>query len=153
MAAYFVDTSALVKLYVREPGTAEMLQIVGSEETHALALASVTPLELRSAVRRRERAGDLSSEVASQILERFTAQFETRFERVPVNEPLVEQALGLVDRHGLRAYDAVQLAACLQWKSSGMAGDPIFACADGALLAAARAEGVATLNPAESAKK
>jgi predicted nucleic acid-binding protein len=153
MAAYFLDTSALVKLYVRETGTDALMELVDSEETHAIAVASVTPVELRSAVRRRERAGDIAAEDASRIVERFALQLETRFERVPVNEPLVEQALALVDRHALRAYDALQLAACVQWKSSGGADDPVFTSADGALLAAARAEGISTFDPADPAKK
>lgn len=153
MGAYFLDTSALVKLYVREPGTDEMLELINFDDTHTLAVVSVTPVELRSAVRRRERDGDIATEDAAQVVERFTRQLETRFERVAVNEPLVEQALRLVDRHKLRAYDAMQLAACLQWRSGAGGDDVIFACADGALLSAAQAEGVATLDPANAAKK
>ncbi len=147
MPAYFLDTSALVKLYVREPGSDRMIGLAKADDTDALAVLSLTPVEFRSALRRRERVGDVASADVSRILERFSLHFETRFERVPVNEPLVEAALGLIDRHALRAYDALQLAGCLVWKSSRALGEVSFACADDALVTAANAEGLPSLNP------
>ncbi|MBI4477335.1 MAG: hypothetical protein HY654_09195 [Acidobacteria bacterium] len=38
--------------------------------------------------------------------------------RVPVTEALVERAEALAWEHGLRGYDAVQLASALTWQES-----------------------------------
>lgn len=151
MSSFFLDTSALVKLYVREPGSEAMIALVTSDEGHALAILSITGLELRSALRRRERAGDVSSEDAERVIERSTSDFERRYERVRVNDRLIERASSLVDRHSLRAYDALQLAGCLEWKGSGRA-DAAFVCSDSRLLEAAVAESLATLDPAKQKK-
>jgi uncharacterized protein len=152
VSSYFLDTSALVKLYVREPGSEAMVELATADEGHALALLSVTSIEFRSALRRRERSGDVSAEDATHVLERFATHVENRFERISVSDPLVDRALALVDRHALRAYDAMQLAGCLQWKSSGILDDAVFVCSDKALLAAAVAEGVKTFDPTAGKK-
>jgi predicted nucleic acid-binding protein len=66
-----------------------------------------------------------------------------------LNDTVIEHALRLVDRYPLRAYDAVQLAGCVVLGASG--GDqPIFVCADQALIQAAESEGIPSLNPAPS---
>ena len=48
-------------------------------------------------------------------------------------------------RHGLRGYDAVQLAAALAWReaASDAEGEIVFACFDNDLRRAAVAEGLA----------
>lgn len=85
------------------------------------------------------------------MVERFTRHFESRYERVCVTDPLVETASALVDRHALRAYDALQPGGCLDWKRTGVT-DPVFVCSDKSLLAAAIAEGLATLDPTGNKK-
>ena len=58
----------------------------------------------------------------------------------------MEEAARLIDRHPLRAYDALQLAGCLVVRD-GMAGPVTFVCADVRLCEAAGHEGLAALNP------
>jgi predicted nucleic acid-binding protein len=152
VASYFIDTSALAKLYVKEPGSERMLDLVRSEEAPAIAILSVTQVELRSAVRKRQRAGDLTVDETEKIVERFNQHAQNLYERVSLNDPLIEAALSLVDRHALRAYDALQLAGCLEWKRLGAVA-PSFVCSDKALLLAARTEGLATLDPTAGDKK
>jgi predicted nucleic acid-binding protein len=69
------------------------------------------------------------------------------FLRQSLGEAIIETACGLIDRHPLRAYDAVQLAGCLILKATIPAEQPTFVCADVQLLEAAEAEGLAILNP------
>jgi hypothetical protein len=52
-----------------------------------------------------------------------------------------------VDRHGLFALDAVQLAGYLALRTSSGANTPIFVSADRQLLEAAEAESVPVLDP------
>ena len=146
MALYYLETSALVKLYVRESGTDTLLRLASSEAGHRLVILAFAVVEFRSAIRRRERANDLGGSAARQLIQRLDAHTETRFLTQPLNDTVIEHALRLVDRYPLRAYDAVQLAGCVVLGASG--GDqPIFVCADEALIAAAESEGIPSLSP------
>jgi hypothetical protein len=146
LALYYLDTSALVKLYVREPGTDRLLQLVSNPADNRLAVLAITPVEARSAVRRRERAGDIDPKTASQILERLQRHLESRFIRQALNEIVLDGALEMIDRYALRAYDAVQLAGCLALKTADT-DSPTFVCSDQHLLHAARSELFAVLDP------
>ena len=71
MAFYYLETSALVKLYVREPGTDRLLALAARSAENRLAILALAQIEFRSAVRRRERTGEIPSPIASQLLETF----------------------------------------------------------------------------------
>ncbi|MBI2679838.1 MAG: type II toxin-antitoxin system VapC family toxin [Candidatus Solibacter usitatus] len=148
MALYFLETSALVKLYVREPGTDKLLRLAGREASHRLAVLPLARVEFHSAIRRRERSEDIDGGNARRLLSRFEQHLESKFVRVTLNDAVMEMACTLLDRHPLRAYDAVQLAGCLALKSMSGSDEPVFTCADRQLLAAAEAEGLAGLDPA-----
>jgi predicted nucleic acid-binding protein len=60
----------------------------------------------------------------------------------------VDTALSLIDRYPLRAYDALQLAGCLCLRAAAGSDDPIFVCADQALLVSAQSEGLSVIDPA-----
>jgi hypothetical protein len=67
-----------------------------------------------------------------------------------LSDVLIGEAKLLLERHPLRAYDAVQLASALHARNRLLAAGasaPIFLSADTQLLAAARAEGLATDDP------
>jgi len=146
VALYFLDTSALAKLYVREEGTDSILALTKAEHGNEFALLSIATLEFRSAVRRRQRAGDIDEPTASEILTLFGSHREERFIVQPLTEAVIDGAARLIDRHFLRAYDAVQLSGCLTFASNRSAC--IFTCSDEVLLQAARSEGLLTFDPA-----
>jgi uncharacterized protein len=147
LAIYYLETSALVKLYVREPGTQSMLRLASTLNGNRFAVLTLSQVEVRSAVRRRERAGDVDSKLAALLLDRFQLHMETRFLRQGITDSLMDSASLMVDRYLLRAYDAMQLAGCLALKII-MAGESVtFVCSDQELLEAARSERLATLDP------
>ena len=146
MAFYYLETSPIVKLYVREPGTDRLLRLVDFTEPHQFALLSIAQLELRSALRRRERAGDLDGRVAAEVLERFDLHLGTIFVRQGVSDAVLDLACTVIDRYLLRGYDALQLAGCLALKRAAPL-TPVFVCADQQLLQAAEAEGLVWLDP------
>lgn len=136
MIAYF-DTSALVPLVVDERATAQCRE-------HWLAadrLVSVvlTELEARAALAQASRAGRLTPadlRVAALAIDGLLAQVDV----VAVDADLVRLAGDLAERHALRGYDAVHLAA-----ASALADDDVVVVAgDRALVAAAAASGLAT---------
>jgi predicted nucleic acid-binding protein len=147
LALYYLDTSALVKLYVREPGTDSLLQLTKPEFNHRFALLAIAPVEFRSAIRRRQRAGDIEKAVAVEIIDRFTQHIETKFIQQAMSEAVLDTASRLIDRYPLRAYDAVQLAGCLVLKAMSGKEDPIFVCSDRPLLEVAGSERLPLLDP------
>lgn len=147
MALYYLETSALVKLYVLEPGTDRLLQIAGNLSDNRLAVLALSPVEARSAIRRRERAGDIDHRTAALIIDRLQRHLESIFVRQALNDAVLDGAVEMIDRYALRAYDAVQLAGCLALKASGGTELPTFVCADQQLLEAARSELLSVLDP------
>jgi predicted nucleic acid-binding protein len=148
LGLYYFDTSAIVKLYIREPGTERILRLASRQADNRMAILSLTAVEFRSAIRKRERSGDIDHAEAARTIAKFEHHLEARFLRQTLNESVLDTALGLIDRHPLRAYDALQLAGCLTLKTTSGGGDPIFVCADQTLLAAAQSEGLSIIDPA-----
>jgi predicted nucleic acid-binding protein len=148
LALYYLETSALAKLYVREAGTDRLLALLSPARGDRLAILSLSKAELWSAVRRRERDGEIASSIATRLLEAFQLHMEARFLVQPVSDYLVDLACSLVDRYGLRAFDALQLAGFLKLATSSGPDAPVFVCSDRKLLEAAGREGLQTLDPA-----
>jgi uncharacterized protein len=148
VALLYLDTSALVKLYVRESGTEHMLALAHPDAQNQLAILSLARLEFRAAVRRRAKLGDLEPLMADSLLVNFSQHLASVFQVQPVNDLVVEEAAGVIDRHSIRAYDAIQLAGCLALNATvGKEIEVRFVCADHQLLEAAHAEGVSTIEP------
>lgn len=114
MLAYYFDSSALVKRYVAEIGTAWVTDLMDPAAGNLLHVARLTAVEVVSAFARRLRSGSLSAAHAAAAMTLFRADFRARFHIVGIRTALVNQAMRLAERHFLRAYDAVQLAAALQ---------------------------------------
>lgn len=144
---YYLETSALVKLYVREPGTDRLVQLVSNSSENRFAVLALSPIEARSAIRRRERAGDINSQIAAMILDRLQQQMESRFVRQALDDTVMGTASEMIDRYALRAYDAMQLAGCLAFSPRLGAESPTFISCDQQLLEAARSELLAVLDP------
>lgn len=144
---YYLDTSALVKLYVREQGTDAMLRLLSGPPGDQFAILALTSVEFRSAVRRRQRAGDIAPVDAVKMIEQFQHHTTSRYLRQMVSDAVLETALYVADSHHLRAYDAMQLAGCHALRHKGVS-DPVFVCSDARLCDAAREDGFPTLNPA-----
>ena len=146
MALYFLDTSALVKLYVQESGTDRLLLLVSNQPENRFAVSAISAVEARSAIRRRQRAGDIDRNIADLLLDLLQKHIETTFIRQVINDAVIDSALEMVDRYALRAYDAIQLAACLVLSAI----EPqafTFVCSDHQLLDAAGSEQLRVLDP------
>jgi uncharacterized protein len=147
LGLYYLDTSALVKLYVREPGSDRLLRLAARAHNHRFAVLALSQVEMHSAIRRRQREGDIDPEVADRLLGQFEQHLESRFIKQILNDQLIDLATSLVNRNALRAYDAVQLAGCLILKQNAVNDEPSFVCSDQHLLQAAENEGLACLDP------
>lgn len=151
MALLYLDTSVLVKLYVQETGTEQMLALAHPDANHRLAIVSLARIEFRAAVRRRAKLGDIDSSVADALIRNFMEHLAGIFQVQPINDAVLEESAGVVDRHMMRAYDAIQLGGCLALRLTvGEDVDVQFVCADEQLVEAARAEGIAVINPCQA---
>ncbi len=145
MASFYFDTSALIKLYIEEEGSAEVVSVADELDGDFALIVDITLLEARSAVRRRERAGDFPPLVADRILEQLEQDVSSLYVVQPTSLAM-RDAARLLDDHPLRTLDAIQLGGCLAVRHS--VPPPLtFVCADSRLCDAAMAEGLATLNP------
>lgn len=149
MADRFFDTSAVVKRYHVETGTARVdaLLAVPGDGHFISGLAGV---ELHSTLARLVRTGVLSAADFALARNRFLADVAAGLWRVtPISAAWFRAAQDLVVRHGLtrslRALDALQLAAALRLHAARSID--AFVCADAGLIAVATAEGLAVINP------
>ena len=124
-----------------------MLALAAGAGANRLAILDLTQIEVRSAIRRREKAGDIPPLVANHILESFRRHSEMKFTVQALTSAVLDIASGLVDRYALRAFDAVQLGGYFALRQSGGADTAVFVCSDLALLAAAKQERILTLDP------
>jgi uncharacterized protein len=147
LALYYLDTSALVKLYLREPGTEQMLRLASRAAGNQLVVLSLAQVEMRSTLRRRERTGDIASAVVVHLLGAFQRHLEGIFLRQTLTEAILDVACEMVDRYSLFALDAVQLAGYLAVRTASGANIPIFVSADRGLLSAAEAQGIPVFDP------
>ncbi len=136
----YVDTSAFLKLIIRESGTERMRRLV---KEHRLLSSSVIAVECRSAVARRRREGKLIGSELDRALARIEEGLEA-VEMVLVSDPVLELAGAIVLRSVSRTMDALHIASAFSFQDdAGM--DVTFVTADRKQHQAARGEGLATL--------
>ena len=139
----FLDSSALVKRYADEPES-HLTQGM-PEPVFASDLATV---EVPAAFWRKHRVGEISASDAQIMCRRFLADVsvsspDRNTVLMRVSEDILLEAIDLVARHPLRAYDAVQLASALA--ASRLMGGCSFGCFDRQLSTAAAIEGLPLL--------
>jgi predicted nucleic acid-binding protein len=146
VAAYFIDSSALVKRYVQETGTAWVRGLTHRRTGNQIFLARITIVEVTSAVARRRGGRTISPAQASSFLSRFRKHVAGRYAILEVTPALLVDATALANRHELRAYDAVQLAVALELNRISQGGI-VLVSADKDLNKAAAAEGLPFEDP------
>jgi predicted nucleic acid-binding protein len=150
LTVYYFDTSALVKRYAEEAGTAWVLETTNPNAGQDIYIVRITAPEMIAALFRKIRTGEATQEVASRAAESFKNDFRSQYQILDVNEDIVERAMTMAQRHGLRGYDAVQLAAAYElYVVHNETGSnlPTFISADNDLDQAAESEGLEVDNP------
>jgi uncharacterized protein len=150
MSAYFLDSSALVKRFAQETGTAFVFSLLRPSAHHTLYAARLTEVEVCAALARRRKLLTLSPAQASKAQRRFRRDFPQRFIYVALNDSIVDEAVRLADAYVLRGYDAIQLASALFANSQRLLKSLpslIFVSADIDLNQAAQSRGLAIENP------
>jgi predicted nucleic acid-binding protein len=150
VAAYFLDSSALVKRYVNETGSIWVQAITAPQTGNKLIIARITWVEVLSALARLQREGNLPPTNVTKAVQAFQYHLDTQYQVVELDRPLAQAAGQLVQRHPLRAYDSVQLASALKLQPAfarATSASLTFVSADNRLISVAQTEGLLTDNP------
>ena len=150
MAIYYFDSSAAVKKYVAEQGTSWILSLVKPSAKNIIYLAQITGVEVVSAISRRYRNGGLTQNAAQKSIARFKRDFQNRLRMLRLTDNVITGAMNFSETHGLRGYDAVQLAVAVELKNRFKVqtlSTIVFVSANNNLNAAANAEGLTVDNP------
>ena len=135
---FYLDTSALVKLYVRERESVAVRQLV--EAAEVTATSRVAYVETRAAFARKRIERSINLKDYRTIVRDVDNDWESYF-IVDVSDLLVKIAGQLAERHALRGCDAIHLASAVIIRNQG--DQPVnFSCFDARLLRAARREGL-----------
>lgn len=150
MAFYFIDSSALVKRYISETGSAWVVGLFDPALNNEVFIAAITGVEIIAAITRRSRGGSISVMDATVTCNQLKSDLQKDYQIVEITENIINSGMALAEAYGLRGYDAIQLAAgravntlCI---ASGLPA-MTFVSADNELNAAVVSEGLVLENP------
>ncbi len=149
MATYFADSSAIIKCYVAEAGSAWVNSLL-TPSTNLIILSRLATVEVPAGLARRRREASIVEPVFLTALKAFRNDVLRRYRLIEPDELVCNFAAERATRHSLRAYDAIQLASAIAAHDAlvkaGVAA-LIFLCADARLNAVAQAEGLSVDDP------
>ena len=141
----YLDTSALVKRYIREPESPQVKEWIAVADVAGSSL--IARVEMAAVIGRLRRMKELSEAAAVQTLTAFRDHWPS-YTRLRLTEATVRRADELAYQNALRGYDAVHLASALLWQEQ--LGELVsLATYDRQLGAAARTLGMVVLPPHE----
>jgi predicted nucleic acid-binding protein len=146
---YFLDTSALAKLYRKEIGS-DLVDRVVAEPDSRRFISRFTILEMESVLALKIRTGEIDERSMLIARRRLEADLGSRrLLLATVSDDHLRGARQLLIDHGrteaLRGPDALQLSVALGLKRAGLVS--VFVAADQKLCRVAIIEGFTTLNP------
>lgn len=132
----FWDSSAIVALCLNEPASRRVRSQIESDADMITWWTSA--VECASATARQRREGNLSNREAQEA-QRVLSAIQERWYEVTPGGILRERAIRILRVHPLRAADALQLSAAIDWSGETARGD--FVTLDNRLAEAAQLEG------------
>lgn len=112
---FFIDTSALIKLYHEENGTGRLTRLIVSDDP-IIVISDLTIIEMVSALAKKVRTGEISEHIFNEAVSNFENDV-SNFEVTDINETIKRRASSLLKtvgmRRGLKSLDSLQLASAL----------------------------------------
>ena len=139
----FWDASAVVPLCVAQDSTKGMMELMRGDSLMTVWWGTL--VEGRSALARLRREGLLDDE-GEEKARGLLRGAEEGWTEIKPGEKVRQQAIRFIAVHGLKAADALQLAAAFVWADSNPVGNA-FVCLDAKLRDAAKKEGFTVLPP------
>jgi predicted nucleic acid-binding protein len=131
----YLDTSVIVKLYIREDDSADVVAAVADAAMVSTSLLAYP--EACAAFDRRRRDKSVSPAALKAARRAFEADWSSWI-AVGFDTDLARHSARLAEKHGLRAADAIHLASFDRILVSSEDDDVRFLCADERLSKAAR---------------
>lgn len=132
------DTSALIKQYIQEIGTADVAALV--QQATASATAQICYVEIAATLAKLVRMSSMTDKVRQMIWTNFGSDWPTLI-HIQTNHTLLVQGATFASMYHLRGYDAIHLASAYLWQN--MLGETVtFATYDQQLWNAAQAVGM-----------
>jgi len=136
----YLDTSALVKRYFREPYSDEVLS--RWQSATQIVTSSVAYAETMGSIYRKKRETGLADPLIRKIVDSFCLDWES-FIRVEVNDELNRYIDRVVEGYPLRGFDAIHFASAMVIYER-LPEDFLFVCFDNRIANAAQSEGLKT---------
>ena len=135
----FWDSSTLVTLVLEQPRSVHARKLAAEDREMVVWWGSA--VECASAIARLHREGQLSA-LDERVARAMIVELSTAWYEIQPGAAVRDQAMRLLRVHPLRAADALQLAAALEWSGGGASG--AFISFDDRLRDAASREGFDT---------
>ena len=113
MSIIYLDTSAMLKLYIQEKQSDDVYNLFHKSENTGTSI--LTYAEMASAMSRAERMRLISSDESRDAWNKFLKEWP-EINRLRISDQLTERAASLSWEFGLRGYDAIHLASALTWQ-------------------------------------
>jgi len=108
----YIDTSALLKLFIQEAYSDEVRSLIENAELVATGL--FTRAETAAGIDRLRRMDIVTQAECEAALNSFRSEWGD-YHRIQVTEQIVARADFLTGQYSLRGYDAIHLACALTW--------------------------------------
>jgi predicted nucleic acid-binding protein len=142
----FIDTSALAKRYVQEPGSEELEELFTSIAAE-IFISTLAYVEFASAMGRKMRNMEISKAKVSEAIKELEEDWHKVFGKIPLEDLLAETAAAIALEYSLKGADAVRLA------SAQVTGAELFVASDNKLIRVAKKMGLNSYNPESGSYK
>ena len=145
---YFIDSSALVKAYVTEPGSPAVRALIASRES-SIYISSQVMIETAAAIARLRRTRDIRHRVYAQGREHLLNHCNTRFHVVHPPASLITAAVVMIDSYRMRSVGGSDLLhiATAEYIQKLRPGTISFMCCDARLRNVAEERGLVVFDP------
>ena len=145
--ALYLDTSALLKLFIEESGSEKVRSLVtGRSGAEVLLVSRLGHTEASVSLARMVHLGRISAADLPKYLGSLDDYWDQSIQEIDLLEPVLEDARQLAQRFPLRTYDAIHLASAREARRmlrGIFAGEVQFLAYDANLLKAANEVGFA----------
>ena len=144
----YLDSSALVKRYTEEAGTDSVKSILAT--SGLITTSKLTYPEILSALMRKVRSGEIEKKTFHGIVDKFDKDWD-HILVLDFHNDLLPIVKTLIEKHPLKAADAIHLSSALWLKLSSKVA-VTFVASDSNLVKAAEAEKLQVMNPLDEVR-
>jgi predicted nucleic acid-binding protein len=146
---YFVDSSALVKAYVSEPGSSVVLALL-DRMRGSVYVSSAVMIETAAAIARLRRSHKMRQKLYAKARDKFLEHCRTRFHVVHPPAAVINATVGMIDAYRLRragGFDLLHIATAEYIRTLLPGGVISFVCCDDGLRSVAEERGFDVFDP------